>query len=95
MRAVLTAALCFSLCLIVPVEAQRRLPRKSAPERQVEDINRNLRQEQNQRAFEQQIQTETNQLRQSIDRQRMFSTPPTPSPALRRSTCPVGSVGCR
>jgi hypothetical protein len=71
-------------------EAQTRLPRTTRSERQVDDINRNLQQEQRIRGIEQQIQTDNNQLRQSIDRQRTFSN----SPSNFRSRCPAGAIGC-
>lgn len=96
MRAALAAALCISLCSALPAEAQSRLPRRSAPERQVEDINRNIQRDQRQRRLEEQVQTDTNQIRQNIDRQRLFSSPPPITiPSGRRSTCPPGAVGCR
>ena len=80
----------FFMPLASPAEAQSaRLPRKSNAERQVEDINRNLRQGDRLRQLEQQYQVDSNQVRQSLDRQRAFSNPP-----ARIGTCPVGSIGC-
>jgi hypothetical protein len=92
MRPLIAAALVlgFVLPFASPAEAQTaRLPRKSAAERQVEQINRNLRQQDRLRQFEQQYQIDNNQIRQSIDRQRVFSNPP-----ARIGTCPAGSIGC-
>ena len=82
--------LSFFMPLASQAEAQSaRLPRKSNAERQVEDINRNLRQGDRLRQLEQQYQIDSNQFRQSIDRQRTLSNPP-----ARIGTCPVGSIGC-
>jgi hypothetical protein len=85
-----TLILSFFMPLASPAEAQSaRLPRKSNAERQVEDINRNLRQGDRLRQLEQQYQVDSNQFRQGLDRQRAFSNPP-----ARIGTCPVGSIGC-
>ena len=91
MRTLIAAlVLSFVLPLVSPAEAQSaRLPRKSNAERQVEEINRNLRQGDRLRQLEQQYQVDSNQFRQSVDRQRVFSNPP-----ARIGTCPVGSIGC-
>jgi len=91
MRPLIAAlTLSFLMPLASPAEAQSaRLPRKSSAERQVEDINRNLRQEDRLRQLEQQYQVDSNQFRQRLDRQRAFSNPP-----ARIGTCPVGSIGC-
>jgi hypothetical protein len=94
MRFLVIAAVCssFVLPLAAPVEAQtRRLPRKSASERQVEDINRNLRQEESERQFERQYRIDNNLLRQQVDRQRVLSNPP---PVPRIGPCPSGSIRC-
>jgi hypothetical protein len=71
-------------------EAQTRLPRTTRSERQVDDINRNLQQEQRVRGIEQQIQTDNNQIRQNIDRQRTFDN----SPSTFRPRCPPSAIGC-
>jgi hypothetical protein len=92
MRTLVAAALVLSffLPLVSPAEAQSaRLPRKSRAERQVEEINRNLRQGDRLRQLDQQYQIDNNQLRQNFDRQRTLSSPPG-----RIGTCPVGSIGC-
>lgn len=91
MRVVVVTALALGFALASPAEAQTRLPRKSPAERQVDDINRNLQQEQRRLKLEQQLQIDNNQLRQQLDRQRTFSNP---SPPARIQTCPPGSVGC-
>ena len=92
MRTLIATALVLSfvLPLVSPAEAQSaRLPRKSNAERQVEEINRNLRQGDRLRQLDQQYQIDNNQFRQSFDRQRAFSNPP-----ARIGTCPAGSIGC-
>jgi len=93
MRSASKAFVCLGLALslALPAAAQTRLPRKSPAERRVQEINRDIQQQQRLQRFEQQNQFETNQLRQSIDRQRTFSNP---SPPARIGTCPAGSVGC-
>ncbi|AWM86267.1 hypothetical protein [Microvirga sp. 17 mud 1-3] len=93
MRNASKAFLCLGLALSLasPAVAQNRLPRKSPAERRVQELNRDMQQQQRLQRFEQQNQFETNQLRQSIDRQRTFSNP-TPPAGIR--TCPPGSVGC-
>lgn len=90
MRRAIAAALCLSFAVASVAEAQTRLPRKTRSERQVEDINRSLQQEQRVRGIEQQIQTNNNQIRQSIDRQRTLDN----SPSSFRSRCPAGAIGC-
>ncbi|MXQ10133.1 hypothetical protein [Microvirga makkahensis] len=90
MRILVTAATC--LCLVLPLAAEAqtaRLPRKSVNERQVEEINRSIRQDQRLKSLEQQIQVEQNLMRQDIERQRLFSTTPSPF-----RNCPVGAAGC-
>ncbi len=90
MRFLVTAAACLGLLLPLAAEAQTaRLPRKSVNERQAEEINRNIQQEQRLKSLEQQIQVEQNLMRQNIDRQRLFSTTPSPF-----RNCPVGAAGC-
>jgi len=90
MRFLVTAATCLGLILPLAAEAQTtRLPRKSVNERQAEEINRNIQQEQRLKSLEQQIQVEQNLMRQNIDRQRLFSTTPSPF-----RNCPVGAAGC-
>jgi hypothetical protein len=93
MRNMATAAILMGLAVALAgqAEAQTRLPRKSPTERQVEDINRNIRQGQQQQRVEQQIRVDDSQIRQSIQQQRMFTAPSYPGRGL---TCPAGSVGC-
>ena len=90
MRRAIAAALCLSFALVSVAEAQTRLPRKTRSERQVEDINRTLQQEQHVRGIEQQIQTNNNQIRQNIDRQRTFDN----APSTFRPRCPPTAIGC-
>lgn len=90
MRFFVTAVTCLGMVLPLAAEAQTaRLPRKSVNERQVEEINRNIQQDQRLKSLEQQIQVEQNLMRQNIDRQRLFSTTPSPF-----RNCPVGAAGC-
>jgi len=90
MRFFVTVGICLGLVLPLAAEAQTaRLPRKSVNERQVEEINRNIQQEQRLKSLEGQIQVEQNLMRQNIDRQRTFSTTPPPF-----RNCPAGSAGC-
>lgn len=86
MRLLVTSAVFASLVLPVSAEAQTtRLPSQSRPERQVEDINRNIQQDRRLQSLEQEIEIRNNQLRQSIDRDRMFANPPPiPVPPVRR-----------
>ncbi len=90
MRRAIAAALCLSFTMASVAEAQTRLPRKTRSERQVEDINRNLQQDQRVRGIEQQIQTNNNQIRQNIDRQRTFDN----APSTFRPRCPASAIGC-
>jgi len=96
MRLLLPAAVILSVVLPLSAQAQTtRLPSKSRSERQVEEINRNIQQDRRLQSLEQEIEVRNNQLRQNIDRDRMFANPPPiPVPPLRRSTCPAGSMGC-
>lgn len=86
MRLLVTSAVFASLVLPVSAEAQTtRLPSQSRPERQVEDINRNIQQDRRLQSLEQEIEIRNNQLRQRIDRDRMFANPPPiPVPPVRR-----------
>jgi Ni/Co efflux regulator RcnB len=81
----------FALPLALPADAQTRLPRTSPAERKSNEINQRIRQEQRELRLEGRIQTETNQIRQNIDRQRQFSTRP---PSFRNPNCPSGAIGC-
>jgi len=77
MRLLVTTAVAAGLLLPLSAEAQTtRLPSQSRPERQVEDINRNIRQDRRLKSLEQEIEIRDNQLRQRIDRDRMFANPP-------------------
>jgi hypothetical protein len=88
---VLAVVSSFALSLTVPAEAQTRLPRTSPAERKSEEINRRIRQDQRQLRVEERIQTQDNQLRQDIDRQRLFSTRP---PSIQNGNCPPSAIGC-
>lgn len=90
MRLLVSAAICLGLVLPLTAEAQTaRLPRKSMNERQVEELNRSIQQDRRLNNLEQRIQSDQNQLRQNIDRQRLFSNTPSPF-----RNCPVGTAGC-
>jgi hypothetical protein len=86
---VILAALLASVA--VPVAAQTRLPRTTPAEREVNSINRSITREQRSLQIQQQNHINNNQIRQSIDNQRMFQRPSSP---YRSTTCPPGSVGC-
>jgi hypothetical protein len=89
MRTLLILAVVMAAAL--PAAAQTRLPRTSPAERQVDDINRSIAREQRSLQIQQQNQINNNQLRQSIDRQQMYTRPSSP---FRNATCPAGSIGC-
>lgn len=82
----LPAAVVLSVVLPLSAEAQTvRLPSQSRSERQVEDLNRNIQQDRRLQSLEQELEVRNNQLRQNIDRDRMFANPPpVPVPPLRR-----------
>ncbi|MBM6594560.1 hypothetical protein [Microvirga pudoricolor] len=86
---VILAALLASVA--VPAVAQTRLPRTTPAEREVNSINRSITREQRSLQIQQQNTINNNQIRQSIDNQRMFQRPSSP---YRSTTCPPGSVGC-
>ncbi len=94
MRFMVAFAIVSSLILPMSMtaDAQTRLPRVSPAERATKDINRRIRQDQRLLSLEERIQMENNQIRQSIQRERLFgprSTSPVP-----RIGCPRGSIGC-
>jgi hypothetical protein len=89
MRAVVVAAILLSFA--ASAEAQTRLPRTNPSERQVRELNRSMLREQRQLRNDEQYQINRNQLKQDIDRQRVFSNP---NPPARIGTCPRGSIGC-
>jgi hypothetical protein len=78
--------------LAVPVDAQTRLPRVSPSERNSRELNRRIRQDLRYLELEQQIQTESNKLRHSIQQERLFA--PRPLPPIPRAACPRGSIIC-
>lgn len=80
------------LPLAPPADAQTRLPRVSPSERASKDINRRIRQDQRLLNLEERIQMENNQIRQDIQRERLFA--PRPLPSISRGTCPRGSISC-
>lgn len=93
MRFLVAIAVVSSLFLPLtgPADAQARLPRTSPAERQTKEISRRIQQDQKLQNLEQRIQSESNHLRRSLDRQRMFSNPP---PGVRIGRCSPGSVRC-
>lgn len=92
MRFFMMALIGLSFALPLQAEAQpQRLPSKSRAERQVEEINRNMQQERQIQSLEQDFRQESGQVRQEIERQRMFSSPSITSPYR---VCPPGSVRC-
>jgi len=80
MRLALAAAMVSSLLLplAVPAEAQTRLPRVSPAERKTKTINRQIQQDQRLLRLEERIRMENNQIRQSIERDRLFAPRPLP-----------------
>ena len=94
MRFMVALAIVSSLILPVsiPAEAQSRLPRVSPSERASKDMNRRIRQDQRQLNLEERNQMENNQIRQDIQRERLFA--PRALPSIRRGACPRGSISC-
>lgn len=91
MRFLVTALIGLSFALPLPAEAQtERLPSKSRSERQVEELNRNMRQDRRFQDLEQQRQMDRSQLRQEIERQRLFSRPP----ITQYGPCSPGAIRC-
>ncbi|MGF9756377.1 hypothetical protein AAII07_14330 [Microvirga sp. 0TCS3.31] len=88
----LAIASSFVVPLSIPADAQTRLPRVSPSERASKDINRRIRQDQQLLNLEERIQMENNQIRQDIQRERLFA--PRPLPSIRSGTCPRGSISC-
>ncbi|MBB3018071.1 hypothetical protein FHR70_001111 [Microvirga lupini] len=80
------------LPLAVPADAQTRLPRVSPSERAAKDINRRIREDQKLLNLEERIQMDNNQIRQDIQRERLFA--PRALPPVSRGACPRGSISC-
>jgi hypothetical protein len=74
-----------------PALAQR-LPRTSPAERSYKGVSRSIERQQRDLRVDQQLQFETNQLRQEIQRQRV-APPRVTGPSTLR--CPSGSIKCR
>jgi hypothetical protein len=87
----LAVACSFTLPMAPSADAQTRLPRTSPAERKSDQINQRLRQEQRELRLEGQIQTENNQIRQNIERDRLFNSRP---PSIRNPNCPPSAIGC-
>ena len=94
MRFMVALAIVSSLILPLasPAEAQTRLPRVSPSERNSKEINRRIRQDLRYLELEQEIQSESNQIRQSMQRDRLFA--PRSLPPMPRAGCPRGSIRC-
>ena len=94
MRFVAALAIVSSLVLpmTLPADAQTRLPRVSPSERSSTEINRRIRQDQRQLDLEERIQMQNNQIRQDIQRERLFA--PRPLPPIPRAACSRGSISC-
>jgi len=92
MRFMVAVAIASSLVLplAVPVEAQTRLPRTSPSERRTDEINRQIQQDQRILGVEQDIQNRSNQIRQNIERDRLFA--PRTLPPVPRARCGRGKV---
>ncbi|MBA1156366.1 hypothetical protein [Microvirga mediterraneensis] len=80
-----------SLPLAASAWAQTRLPRTSPAERSTDQINRRIQQDQQILGVEQDVQSKSNQIRQNIDRDRLFA--PRYVPPMPRSGCGPGR-GC-
>ena len=81
----------FVLPVTVSAEAQTRLPRTSPAERSTDEINRRIQQDQRILGVEQDVQSKSNQIRQNVDRDRLFA--PRYLPPVPRAGCVRGS-GC-
>jgi hypothetical protein len=94
MRIMAAFAIVSSLVLpmSMPADAQTRLPRVSPSERASKDLNRRIRQDQRLLNLEERLQMESNQIRQDIQRDRLFA--PRSLPPMPRGACPRGSIGC-
>ena len=94
MRFMVALAVASSLILPLapPADAQTRLPRVSPSERASKDINRRIRQDQQLLNLEERIQMENNQIRQDIQRERLF--PQRSLAPLPRAGCSRGSISC-
>jgi len=92
MRFMMALAIASSLVLplVVPAEAQTRLPRTSPAERRTDEINRQIQQDQRILGVEQDVQNRSNQLRQNIERDRLFA--PRYLPPVPRTGCGRGRV---
>lgn len=80
--------------LALPAAAQTRIPRTSPSEREVQDINRSLRSQQQRLESQQQNQFETNQLRQDLRRQQNTPTLIGPNSPSAGGVCAPGAVRC-
>jgi hypothetical protein len=94
MRFMVAFAIVSSLILPMSMtaDAQTRLPRVSPAERATKDINRRIRQDQRVLNLEERIQMENNQIRQDIQRERLFA--PRTLPPIPRGACLRGSINC-
>ncbi|EIM27991.1 hypothetical protein [Microvirga lotononidis] len=92
MRFMVAVAIVSSLLLpsIVPAEAQTRLPRTSPAERSRDQINRRIQQDQQILGVEQDVQSKSNQIRQNIDRDRLFA--PRYIAPMPRNGCGPGRI---
>lgn len=89
--ALLLSSMVVLSALMASAQAQSRLPRQNAAEREVEEINRALQRQQRQLGAQQQNQFEINQLRQELNRQRTF--PSMTGPGTGR-VCAPGEINC-
>lgn len=92
MRFMVALAIASSLVLpwAAPAEAQTRLPRTSPAERSTDEINRRIQQDQRILGVEQDIQSKSNQIRQNVDRDRLFA--PRYLPPVPRTGCGRGRI---
>jgi hypothetical protein len=92
MRLMVALAIVSSLVLplAAPAEAQTRLPRTSPAERNTNEINRRIQQDQQILGVEQDLRSESNRIRQNIDRDRLFA--PRSLPPMPRTGCARGAI---
>ena len=94
MRFVVALAIVSSLVLPLnaPADAQTRLPRVSPAERSTKDINRRIERDQQLLNLEERVQMDNNQIRQYIQRERLFA--PRSLPPMPRAGCTRGAAVC-
>jgi hypothetical protein len=93
MRFSLRATVVLSVLLPLSALGATSVLGQSRSLRQVDDINRNIQQDRRLQSLQQELEVRDNQLRQNIDRDRMFANPP-PVPLPPSRSCPPGAPRC-